>query len=55
MAVGGLLNTWLIGLTGSQAVQNLVIAKVAGRVQREILIAVFLRETQSDFASKDQV
>jgi len=55
MAVGGLFNTWLVSLTGSQSVQNLVVTEVASRVEREILVAVFLRETQSDFASKDQV
>jgi len=55
MAVGGLLDAWLVSLTGTQAVQNLVVTEVAGRVQREVLVAVLLRQTQSDFASKDQV
>ena len=55
MTVGGLLDAGLVSLTGAQAHQDLVVAEVAGRVQREVLIPILLRKTQSYFSIEDQV
>ena len=55
MAVSGLLDARLVRLARLQPHQNLVVAEVARRVQREVLISILVRQAQRDFAVEDQV
>lgn len=55
MAVSGGRATCLIALGGLQAKQNLVIAEEIAGVKCEILVFVFLRQTQSDLALEDHI
>lgn len=43
VTVGGLLHTRFVCLTSAIAMQDLIVSKVAGRVEREVFVAVFVR------------
>lgn len=55
VAVGGLLDRRLVGLASAQTHQDLIVAEVARGLQSEVLIAVFLGETEGYLAIEDQV
>ena len=55
MRVSRLLNASLVRLAGAQTHQYLIVAEVAGRVQSEILIPVFLGERHSYFPIKNEI
>ena len=55
MAVSGLLNAGFVCLVGTEAHQDLIVAKVAGRVEGEILVTVLLGQTHRNLALEDKI
>ena len=55
VAVGRLVDAGLVGLTGAQPEQDLIVTEVARRVQVEILVAILGGETERDLSVEDEV
>ena len=55
MAVSGLLNAGFVCLVCTEAHQDLIVSKVAGWVESEILVTVLLRKTHRDLALEDKI
>jgi len=55
MSVGGLIHTGLVAFARLVIEQDLVVSKVVGCIQLEVLILVFLNETECDLALEDHV
>ena len=55
MTVSALLDARFVSLAGLEAHQYLVVAEVASRVEREVLVPVFVRQTERHLALEDQV
>jgi len=54
-AVRGALHRRFIALTGSEVLQNLIVAEVVGGIDLEVFVDVFQVETKGDAALEDQV
>jgi len=54
-AVRGGLQRRFIALTGSEVLQNLIVAEVVGGIDLEVFVDVFQVETKGDAALEDQV
>ena len=55
VSVGGVFHGGLVGLGGTQAHQDLVITKVVGWVQGEILVLILVGEGQGNTSLEDEI